>query len=280
MADVTAFTFSVQRSFMKLSTVLSNSILAIWVGAALPLGGCSLGPLKVRETHYLAVTNGKETNYYRLRVEATTLLGVAGFRSGWYPARAVDRLFGDVSSDTSPAELQAQTDLELQIIDKVKVTQEQWLSEAAKPDADTLRLKQLNEARRRVLAYPAFRPQPFEDTVEIEYNPGRNIVTFHADDKLLFVLSSNPDEVIQQISSFAEDDKTILTINRLAGTITQRLTNEVAERAASQTVDETNDARLRGVINQAIAATAPNTSKASAAAQIDGLVGVLEAVNP
>jgi hypothetical protein len=236
--------------------------------------------MKVRETHYLAVSNGKNTNYYRLRVEGTTLLGVSGYRSGWYPARSVDRLFGEVASDAAPAELQARTDLEMKIIEKVKATHDRWLQEASEPDADPERLKKLNEARRRVLAYPAFRAQPFEDTVEIEYNPARDIVTFHSDDKLLFVLSSNPDEVIRQISSFVEDDKTVLTINRLAGTVTQLRTNEVAEREEVQKIDEANDARLRQVIQQALSGTATGTPKKKASAQIDALLSVIEAVNP
>ena len=37
------------------------------------------------------------------------------------------------------------------------------------------------------------KPEPFPGTVEIEYNPGRDLATFHIDDKLLFVLSSDPE---------------------------------------------------------------------------------------
>ncbi len=72
-----------------------------WLGVALSwlLVACTTGPMDVREVRYWAVSNGKETNYYRLRVTGATRLGVAGYKSGWFPARAVDRLFGDVSSD-------------------------------------------------------------------------------------------------------------------------------------------------------------------------------------
>jgi hypothetical protein len=254
----------------------------IWLIGVIMLAGCSLGPLKVRETHYLAVSNGRNTNYYRLRVEGSTMLGVAGYRSGWYPARAVDRLFGEVVSDAGPAELQARIELETKIIEKVKETHEEWLKAASNPDANPARLKKLNEARRRVLAYPAFRAEPFLDTVEIEYNPTRDIVTFHSGDKLLFVLGSNPDDVIQAIASTVEDDKTVLSINRLASTITHLKVNEVAAQEAAQEVDTTNDARLRKIIKDTMAALSadPAPAKAVAAAHIDVLLNVLDVVNP
>jgi hypothetical protein len=215
-----------------------------------------------------------------LRVAANTFLGVAGYRSGWYPGRSVDRLFGEVSSESAPAELQARTELETQIINKVKETHQAWLEEAKKPDADPALLDQLNEARRRVLAYPAFKPEPFKDTIEIEYNPGRELATFHIDDKLLFVLASNPDDVVRAIASFVEEDKTVLTINRLAGTITQGLANDLAGRKATQEVDKANDAKLRQVLKQTVDAIADGTPKARAVGQIDVLTSVLDAVNP
>src|SRR5262249_39950883 len=155
-----------------------------------------------------------------------TVLGVAGYRSGWYPARAVDRLFGEAASDSSPAELLARTELEMQTIDAIKETQRKWLLAAKNPNTPDDELRRLNEARRRVLAYPSFKPEPFPGTIEIEYNPGRDLATFHIDDKLLFVLSSDPDAVVRQIANFVEEDKTVLTINRLAGTITQVGVNE------------------------------------------------------
>jgi hypothetical protein len=250
------------------------------LAVALTFAGCTLGPMTVRETHYLAVSNGRDTNYYRLRVAADTRLGVAGYRSGWFPARSVDRLFGEVSSESAPAELQAKTELEMQVIDKIKETQRNWLEAAKNPDTDPRVLEKLNEARRRILAYPAFRAEPFPGTVEIEYNPGRDLATFHVDDKLLFVLSSNPDDVIQQIAAFAEDDKTVLSINRLAGAVVQRSTNEVASREATQEVDKANDARVKQVIQQALQGTTVGTGKATAVSQVDALLSVLDAVNP
>jgi hypothetical protein len=54
--------------------------------------GCTTGPLKVEEVYYLAATNGKDTNYYRITVKAGTQLGVAEYRAGMFPASAVDAL--------------------------------------------------------------------------------------------------------------------------------------------------------------------------------------------
>lgn len=253
---------------------------ATWFIAALILSACSLGRMNVQETHYYAIPNGKDTNYYRLRVEAKTVLGVAGYRSGWYPARAVDRLFGEAASDSSPAELQARTELEMRTIEAIKETQRKWLEAAQNPDTPEPRLRLLNEARRRVLAYPSFKPEPFPGTVEIEYNPGRDLVTFHIDDKLLFVLSSDPDAVVRAIANFVEEDKTVLTIQRLSGTITQGALNEVAGREAALKVDQANDARVRQVLQQTREGTAAGTKKEIAVFRIDVLLSVIDAVFP
>lgn len=254
------------------------AVLAL--ASVLFLGGCTLGPMKVHETHYVAVSNGKDTNYYRLRVVGHTSLGVAGYRSGWFPARAVDRLFGEVASDAAPAELQARTELETQVIQKIKETHQAWLEAAKDPNADPELLRRLNEARRRVLAYPSFRAEPFPDTIEIEYNPGRELATFHIDDKLIFVLASNPDDVVRQIANFVEEDKTVATINRMAGTITQVTTNEVAGREAAQEVDRASDARLKDVLKQTREGAVDGTAKMTALRQVDVLLTVIEAVAP
>ena len=216
------------------------------------MSGCTNGPMNIREVHYYAVTNGENTNYYRLRVAADTKLGVAGFRSGWFPARAVDRLFGDASLEGGTAELQVRSKIESLIDAKIISTYGNWLDEASNPDATPGKLEKLLNARRRILAYPSRENPPYPKAFEIEYNPTSGVAFFHADEKMVFVLASNPDEVIAKIASFVEDDKTVLTINRLADVVGQRQVNEIATKEAALEVDRKSDAIVRDQIKKAL----------------------------
>jgi len=55
--------------------------------------------MTLQETHYFAPINETHSNYYRLRILAQTELGVSQYRSGWFPATSVDRLFGKVEDE-------------------------------------------------------------------------------------------------------------------------------------------------------------------------------------
>lgn len=237
---------------------------------------CTTGPMDVREVHYFAVPNGENTNYYRLRVNAKTRLGVAGYRSGWFPARALDRLFGEVSSESGAAEVEVRSQIESEINTRILATTRAWLEEAAKSEADPAKLNRLLAARRRILAYPSGAGEPHPKAFEIEYNPAIGVAIRYADEKLVFVLASNPDEVIGKIASFVEEDKTVLVINRLAGIAARRQVTEVASKEAQQEIDRTADARVRARIADAMKAT----TVSDAIGEIDALLILMEALYP
>lgn len=240
------------------------------------VSGCTTGPMNIREIHYYAITNGEHTNYYRLRVAADTQLGVAGFRSGWFPARAVNRLFGDASLEGGAAELKTRSAIESLINDKMIFTYKNWLDEAGNIDATSDKLNKLLDARRRVLAYPSSEIDPYPKAFEIDYNPASGVATYHADEKLVFVLASNPDEVIGKIANFVEDDKTVLTINRLADAVGQYRVNEIATKEATLEVDKKSDALVRDLIKIAIEAKTVEDAKK----YIDSLLLTLETILP
>lgn len=233
-----------------------------------PLTAC--GTMKVREVHYFAVPNGENTNYYRLKGKATSKLGVAEYRAGWFPVRSIDYLFGDVRSNGGAAALDVQSQLEAQINDKILSTNHAWLEEAAKPEADPNKLEGLLRARRRVLAYPSSDTPPYTGAFEIEYNPAKPIHTRYADEKLLFILSSNPDEIIGKITNFSENEKTVLSINQLSQVIAQRVRNDVAAQEATEGVNKGIDSL---VLNQIKAARQiaenPETNRDEAIKAID-----------
>jgi hypothetical protein len=244
--------------------------------------GCSLGRTKVSEVHYYAIPNGENTNYYRLRVEANTQLGNAEYRSGWFPTRAVDSLFGDVTSDGGIAALAVRTTLENAYSQKVQDTTTAWLEEAGKPNPDAGLLADLFRARRRILAYPSSEGSPYAGhrAVEAEFNPIKGLVRAHADEKLVFILSSNPDEVIQNISNFAESEKTSLAVTQLSGVIAQRVRNDVAAAEATQSVDKRGDKLISTRIQAAIDATKADPTAPTAIREIDSVLSLVNAIRP
>ena len=182
----------------------------VWLLGALVLMfvplACTTGPMEIREVHYYAVPNGENTNYFRLKVTAKTSLGVASYREGWFPADAVDSLFGDVSEPGSVKALEAKVELKSAIRKGIVDTTKAWLKEASNPNADPEKLKNLFEARRRVLAYPKNIGEPFAGGLEIEYNPMKSLVAAHWDEKKVYVLASNPDEVVGKMAIDAGGD--------------------------------------------------------------------------
>lgn len=236
--------------------------------------------MKVRETHYFAVPNGESTNYYRLRVFADTRLGVSEYRSGWFPAESVDRLFGNVTGDDSASGVAAREELKKAVNAAVLATGQQWLTAAQNPATDVATLQRLLVARRRILAYPNGEGPPFPGATEISYNPALGVFVHHADEKLLFVLSSNPDAVVEQIANFSEEDKTVLAVHSLRDVAGQEMRNQLAAQAATLAVRNRADQLLAGQIGDALSAVVDKKNPhraADALAHIDILLNLLDA---
>ncbi len=259
--------------FLKILIFLSLAIFS--------LASCTTGPMNIREIHYFAAPNGENTNYYRLRVEANTRLGVAGYRSGWFPADAVDYAFGDVSTTGGTEALKTRNKIKEQINKKILETNQAWLDEAARPDADINRLNGLHHARRRILAYPISDGAPYEGASEIEYNPAKSVNLRFSDDKLIFVLSSDPDTVVANIASFAENQESALAIDRLAGVIAQRARTEIVAAEAVEEVNKRIDMLIFKQIDLAQGVTTNTETKIGTAIdEINTLLILLESMNP
>lgn len=258
-----------------------KSTLVLLLILAFFLSACGSGVMKVRETHYFAVSNGTNTNYYRLLVKATTRVGEAEYRSGWFPARSVDGLFGEVTAESGADALDVRTKLERQINNAILTTHKAWLEEAAKAKPDTFQLGGLMQARRRILAYPQHTGDPFPNAFEIEYNPAQGVAIRYADEKLIFVLSSNPDEVIGKIASFTENEKTILTIKQFANAVAQRNMNEVAALEAREETNTTQqDAMVLAQLRRAQdVANSSDPEKDDILREIDILLKLIDNLN-
>jgi len=236
--------------------------------------------MDIREVHYFAVPNGENTNYYRLRVTASTELGVAGYRSGWFPADAVDYAFGDVSTTGGVEALKTRNKIKDQINKKILETNQEWLDEAANPNAEPEKLDGLQNARRRILAYPRSDGDPYKGAFEIEYNPAKSVNLRFSGDKLIFVLSSDPDTVVANIASFAENQESALTIDRLAGVIAQRARTDVVAAEGVEEVNKEIDTLIFKQIDLAQGVAENTETKIGAAInEINTLLILLEGLN-
>lgn len=229
-------------SFSRLSA-LPQLALACVLAALL---GCSTGKMELWETHYLAVPSKDNVNYFRIRVYGKSKLGDSSFRSGWFPAPAVDALWGDASKAGASEAYKLENDLKKAIDDQILATKQAYVIAAANPKTDPAVLESLLAAERRVLATAGDAIPLPDGAIEIDYNPGANIALRHAGQKLVFVMSSNPDEVIGTISNFSQSAETGATVLRLADVIRQRAVDEVAATEAR------NGARTK--VNAAIVA--------------------------
>ena len=243
------------------------------------LAGCSAGPMHIEETRYFAVPDGESTNYYRMQISGQTALGVASYRSGWYPARAVDGVFGAVSSEGGISAIETRAAIEREVSEKIKSTTKAWLDAAADPKTKRADLVRLMEARRLVLAYPSPVKPPYKNAFEIQFNPAIGVALTHADEKLIFILSSNPDEVIGKIKNFSESEQTVLTINQLSQVVAKRARNEVDAQVAVETVDRKADSLVVARLRSANTVAADeNTTRERALLEIETLVHLIDAV--
>lgn len=215
--------------------------------------------MRIEEVHYFAVPNANNTNYYRLRVRAHTRLSVASFREGWFPATAVDALFGDVSEDSSGESLGAKLTLRGLYREAVVAVTKQWLNAAKNGEEEDAVLQGLHNARRRVLAYPSPNGEPYQNSVEVEYNPAKGVALQRAGEKLVFVLSANPDEVVGKIANFVQSEKTSLAIKQLGDLVSNKVSQASMSELALADASDLFGEMLRKQAEAGLAALSADT---------------------
>ena len=177
--------------------------------------------------------------------------------------------------------LEAKRILEAQIRDSLIQVNAKYQEKARDPDTSEQELDKLLQARRRILAYPRWQPEVLRDTIEIDYNPSKGIAIRRSDEKLVFILSSNPDEVVGKITNFAESDKTVYSINQFAQVIAQRSRNDIAAQEATEAVNVKIDNLIYEQIQKALSILGESPtaeSKELAIKEIDVLIQLLDNV--
>jgi len=242
---------------------------------ALALGGCTLGVTRIDHSHYLAVPSEKNVNYFRIRVSGYTKLGKTSYRSGWFPAVAVDSLYGDASKSGASEAYKLEEDLKNRINEKILSTADGYLAVAGDPKADPELIEAWLVAQRRVRAFPGDEVPLPDGAVEIEYEPGANLALRHSGEKLLFILSSDPEEVVGAINNFSQNAETGATVLRFADVIRQHAVDEVAATEARNAARAKVSKSLAQRID-ALAASLPKATREELTREVESLRILLE----
>ena len=235
------------------------------------------GRMTVKETHYYAVENSDNTNVFRVKVKARTVLGKAKYQSGWYPTNAVDSLYGNVRASGGQADLQARQEIETLIRNATIQATKDYNKVALNPASTEADIQRAMQVRRNVLAYPSLTEGIPESARIVDYNPSLGVAVRHADEKMVFVLSANPDAVIGNIKNFAESDKTSLAVSHLASVTSQRVRSEVvADESAEEIIRQAIGIQLKDSIT--ILESTAETDNERIMDQIQILIEFLEGV--
>lgn len=240
--------------------------------------GCSTGPTQIEQAYYLAVPSGDNVNYFRIRVHATTKFGETSFRTGWYPAAAVDSLYGDTGKSGITEAYRVQEELKDKYNAAILQTTSGYLTAAQDPKTDPAVLQSWLTAQRRVRAVASGETPLPPGAMEMEYNPGEGLTTAHADEKLVLVLASDPDAVIGAISAFSKDVQTSATVMRFADVLRQQTTNEVESMEARNEVQAKSNAMLVQAIDSLSAVLNDNSKSKQLVLEIEALRLMLENV--
>jgi hypothetical protein len=233
---------SVRATFVDVAFGRSRT-LAIAV-LALVLGACSNARTRVDQTYFLAVPSETNINYFRVRVHALAHLGVTEFRSGWFPAEAVDSLYGDISNKSPTDAFLVKKQLREKYDAAILKATGGYLDAASDLKTPSAVLQAWLLAERRVRSVAGVETPLPVGAVEIEYNPGGGIATFHSGEKLVLVLASNPDTVIDAISGVSRDVQTGATVKSLADLVRQQSANDVASTEARNESSSKSDALI------------------------------------
>ncbi|MFT5547751.1 hypothetical protein [Rheinheimera aquimaris] len=190
---------------------------------ALTLTRCA--GMDVQEVYYVAVPSGDNTNYYRVRVQASAKLGDANYDAAWFSAHSVDALYGDVSTSNAAESLNVENAMRSALNEELEKAYKAYLTVAASPTATNAELATWMQVLKRLRAMPgSMTPLP-TGAIEIEYNPVENLITRRAGQKLVMVMSSDPTQVINGIKGFSQSTETSASVLKLTDVLQQQQKN-------------------------------------------------------
>ncbi|MEO1510809.1 MAG: hypothetical protein AAFU70_01945 [Planctomycetota bacterium] len=243
------------------------------------LGGCQAGKVKLRERYYLGATNGVDSVYYRVTITGKTLLSTMQFRQGWYPSYAVDQLFGDISDKGVVESLRTRDTIRDKIDEALLNAKAHYLKVAGSPKATQDEVRNALKALMRVQldARPSILRGELDDAVSvIEYDPDSDLALRRAGQKKVFLLSADPNQVIQELRRLAADTDTRKLFSEFADVV--RTNIMVARNDEVRELLETKDRRddVGSQLARLSASLDPADTRAEVLGQVDATLSVLE----
>jgi len=246
--------------------------IAVCVG----LQGCSMGKTQFKEDYYLGVPSGRNTNYFRITVTGDARLSETNFRSGSFPADIVDSLYGDTSKAGVADAYKLQGDVKKKVNEALLKAWTAYLEVASNPNAEPAKIEAHLAALRRIRSAPGDEIALPKGAVEMEYAPDQNLVLRGSGQKLVFVMSSDPDNVIQQITTVSQDVETSTSVLRLADLVQQRAIGDLVELEAKIEGRDTQNVVFAAEIDNLQKLSEGDTTQAELVAAIEALRSVLD----
>ena len=173
------------------------------LGWNLLLSGCATEGRLLKEEHFAdyAPCQSKQcvrANYYRVRVVAYGQNGRVDYRSGWFDAKAVDDLFGEISSQHNARNLIAKEQRRA-IRETYKEYVEALLSDTPNQGTIETRRQAFDAARDGVSGVTTLGGSPLD----------------HTNHKFVMILSNDPSDVIAAIKGKVEQNKLVDSVASL-----------------------------------------------------------------
>ncbi|MDQ8197461.1 hypothetical protein QEH56_04840 [Pelagicoccus enzymogenes] len=171
---------------------------------------------------YYAVSNGKDTNFYRLRIEGRSDKGRAEFRNGWFPSEVVDALFGDADVESAATVSETRDAIQLKI-NKAKINAwEEWLKVVSNAESTEEEIVKQAKALQYLRTRPSAESKHFGELAAeagltiMSYDPEGDLETRLDSKKEVIAFSSDPDQVMQQIAVVSNEVESVSLVKKLA----------------------------------------------------------------
>jgi hypothetical protein len=237
---------------------------------------CTLGMTRLSKTHYIAVPSEDNVNYFRVRVEGSADLSKVKFASGWFPAEAVDSLYGAADEAGVAEAYKVKNDIKEQYNKAIVSTAQGYLEAAANPNSKPEVIEAWLRAQRRVRATAGAEMSLPAGAIEVEYDPASGLALRHAGEKLVFVMSSNPDDIIGAIARFSKDAEVGATVLTLSDVVRQNAANDVEQTIARNEARAKLNAVIMKRIDVLLTEMQDSTAALDLQKEIDALRIVLE----
>jgi hypothetical protein len=194
--------------------------------------GCAEQRTGESKIYRVASADGKSANYYRVRIDSKSLMGETQYKTGFYPAYAVDAYLGQTTSMPLNA-AEAEDKLRAELVEAQKQALKNYFDAAKNPD-DSKAMEAASKRLGLVRSLPDPKSLP-PGTVHLGFSPIENLIDHNANKKFVIALSGDPDAVLQKISAIAEEPATINAIKQAyAGLLIASNVDEVRAGKSAQ----------------------------------------------